>query len=84
MKSNENASFQLMVEQLRGVEDGLMTVLRELRKKIEALENERAGLFAEVENLKKVAEAKAGKLENEVSKLREEVKALKELLGENE
>jgi predicted nucleic acid-binding Zn-ribbon protein len=84
MKSNESVSFQLMVEQLKGVENGLMTVLRELRKKIEALEKERASLLAEVENLKKVAEAKAGKLENEVSKLREEVKALKELLGETE
>lgn len=84
MKSNESVSFQLMVEQLKGVENGLMTVLRELRKKIEALEKERASLLAEVENLKKVAEAKAGKLENEVSKLREEVKALKVLLGESE
>jgi len=73
-----------MVEQLKGVEEGLMKVLRELRKKIEVLENERTSLLAEVENLKRAAEAKAGKLESEVSRLREEVKALKELLGETE
>lgn len=84
MEMKERASFQLMVEQLKGVEEGLMKLLRELRKKIEALENERASLLAEVENLKKTAEAKASKLENEVNHLREEVKALKELLGETE
>jgi len=61
-----------------------MKVLGEMRKKIEVLEKERASLLAEVENLKKVAEAKAGKLESEVNKLREEVKELKELLGETE
>jgi len=84
MKMKERAGFQLMVEQLKGVEEGLMKVLRELRKKIEVLENERTSLLAEVENLKRAAEAKAGKLESEVSRLREEVKALKELLGETE
>jgi len=73
-----------MVKQLKDVEEGLMKMLKELRKKIELLENERASLLAEVENLKKAAEAKASKLESEVNKLREEVKALKELLGETE
>ncbi len=80
----ESANFQLMVNQLKGVEEGFMKLLRDLRKKIEALENEKAGLLAEVENLKKAAEAKASKLESEVNNLRDEVKALKELLGETE
>lgn len=83
MEMKEKASFQIMVE-LKGVEEDLMKLLRDLRKNIEVLENERASLLAEVENLKKVAEAKAGKLESEVNKLREEVKALKELLSEPE
>jgi len=80
----ESANFQLIVNQLKGVEEGFMKLLRDLRKKIEVLENEKVSLLAEVENLKKAAEAKASKLESEVNNLRDEVKALKELLGETE
>jgi hypothetical protein len=37
--------------------------------------------MTEIENLRKVAESRANALENEVSMLREEVKSLKDLLG---
>jgi len=57
-----------------------VNVLSDLRGKIEALEGERAGLLAETKDLRKMAEARASKLKSEVTTLRKEVKALKELL----
>jgi len=41
---------------------------------------ERSALLAEAEELRKVAQSRADALENEVSQLRQEIKALKELL----
>ena len=49
-------------------------------KKIEKLEKEKAGLLAEIESLRDKGEAKACELENEVTMLRKEVKALENLL----
>jgi hypothetical protein len=46
-------------------------------EKIRALEAEKKNLLAEIEALKKVADAKAAALESEVGALREEVKTLK-------
>jgi uncharacterized protein (UPF0335 family) len=51
-------------------------------EKIRALEVEKKNLLTEIENLKKMADAKAHSLETEVGALREEVKALKTLVGE--
>ena len=59
-----------------------MSSLKKLRKKIESLESEKAGLLDEIETLKKAAKAKADSLENEVAALKEEVKAFKELLSD--
>ena len=61
-----------------------MGLLRNLREKIETLEKEKAGLLTEIKNLKEKGEAKARDLENEVTKLRKEVKALEELLNVKE
>ena len=61
-----------------------MELLRNLRKKIETLEKEKAGLLVEIEGLKEKGEAKAGELENEVTVLRKEVKALEKLLNVKE
>jgi uncharacterized protein (UPF0335 family) len=55
-----------------------------LRKKIETLEKEKAGLLAEIDSLKEKGEAKAHGLENEVTMLRKEVKALEKLLNVKE
>jgi len=57
-----------------------MELLKNLREKIEPLEKEKAGLLAEIESLKENGEAKARELENEVTMLRKEVKALETLL----
>jgi len=61
-----------------------MELLRSLRKKIETLEKEKAGLLAEIESLKEKGEAKAHELENEVTMLRKEVKTLEKLLNVKE
>ena len=69
---------------LKNTEKKFMELLRNLRKKIETLEREKAGLLAEIESLKEKGEAKAHELENEVTMLRKEVKALKTLLNAKE
>ena len=61
-----------------------MELLRNLRRKTETLEKEKAGLLAEIESLKEKGEAKARELENEVGMLGKEVKALEKLLNVKE
>jgi len=55
--------------------------LKGLVERIRALEAERQNLLMEVEELKKLADAKAKALESEISMLRDEVKSLRVLLG---
>lgn len=57
-----------------------MSTLRSIREKIEKLENEKADLLAELEDLREKAEIKANSLEDEVSELRKEAESLKEML----
>jgi len=69
------------LQALRNTERKFMELLRNLREKIEKLEKEKAGLLAEIESLKEKGETKALELENEVTTLRKEVKALEKLLN---
>jgi len=69
---------------LKNTEKKFMELLRNLREKIETLEKEKAGLLADIESLKEKGEAKAHELENEVTTLRKEVKALEKLLNVKE
>jgi hypothetical protein len=50
-------------------------------EKIRALETERRNLLLEIEELKKMADAKAKALESEIGMLRDEVKSLRILLS---
>ena len=50
-------------------------------EKIKSLEAEKKNLLVEIEGLKKMADAKAVALENEVGALRDEVKSLKVLMN---
>jgi len=61
-----------------------MSNLRNVVEKLKALETERKNLLLEIEELKKVADAKTKALESEISMLREEVKSLRILLGAEE
>jgi hypothetical protein len=58
--------------------------LKNTLDKIKALEAEKKNLLLELDGLKKVADAKANALEHEVGALRDEVKALKMLMGQPE
>lgn len=69
---------------LKEIHEGLTQTLRTLKKKIAKFETERTSLLVEIENLKKVAESRANALETEVDQLREELKALRDLLGTSE
>lgn len=55
--------------------------LKNTVEKIKTLEAEKKNLLAEIEGLKKIADAKAVSLESEVGALRDEVKSLKTLVG---
>jgi predicted nucleic acid-binding Zn-ribbon protein len=57
-----------------------MVTLKNLREKIENLENEKTKLLEEVKKLRKEAEGKAVALECEVAVLREEAESLKKML----
>jgi len=65
-----------------GVADGTtVSGIKGTVEQIRALETERRNLLLEIEELKKMADAKANALESEISMLRDEVKELRLLLG---
>ena len=80
----EKITINRGIEEIKRIETGLMQTLRELREKIQKLENEKADLIAEIEELRKAGEKKAGALEKEVTTLRKEAKSLKKLLESSE
>jgi len=57
-----------------------MLTLKELREKIEMLEDEKAHLLENVKDLRNEAEGKAIALECEVAVLREEAESLRKML----
>lgn len=61
-----------------------MSSLKDTIKKIKSLEAEKKNLLLEVEELKKMADAKANALESEIASLREEVKSLKNLMDQEQ
>jgi hypothetical protein len=61
-----------------------MSSLKSTIDKIKNLEIEKRDLLIEIEGLKKMADARANTLENEVGLLRDEVKSLKILIGPTE
>ena len=61
-----------------------MSNFKSIVERIRSLDTQRKNLLLEIEELKKMADAKAKALESEVSMLREEVKSLRVLLGAEE
>jgi len=80
----ERITIKGVIEEIKGIEKGLMQTLRNLREKIEKLESEKADFLAEIEELRKMGEERASALETEVATLRKEVKSMKTLLGDLE
>jgi predicted nucleic acid-binding Zn-ribbon protein len=61
-----------------------MSSLQKTIEKIKNLEAEKKGLLSEIDELKKLADAKASALEVEVASLREEAKTLKSLMAQGQ
>lgn len=78
----ERITIKGVIEEIKGIEKGLMQTSRNIREKIEKLESEKADLLAEIEKLRKVGEERVSALEREVATLRKEVESMKELLGD--
>jgi uncharacterized protein YlxW (UPF0749 family) len=62
----------------------LMSSFKSTVERIRALETERKNLLLEIEELKRMADAKAKALESEINMLRDEVKSLRTLLSGEE
>jgi uncharacterized protein (UPF0335 family) len=62
----------------------VMSSFKSTIERIRALESERKNLLLEIEELKKMADAKAKALESEINMLRDEVKSLRVLLSGEE
>ena len=62
----------------------IMSSFKSTIERIRALEAERRNLMLEIEELKKMADAKAKALESEINMLRDEVKSLRLLLSGEE
>ena len=83
-KEREKVTLKVMIEEIKGVERGLVQTLGDVREKIEKLKSERSDLLFEIEKLKRAGEEKASTLEKEILSLREEIESLKEILVDNE
>ena len=78
-KNNIELELNLPIE---GIHE--MSSLKATIEKIRSLEVEKRNLLIEIEELKKMADAKATSLENELNALRDEVNSLKTLLQDPE
>ena len=74
-KDNEELELNLP---LKGKSE--MSTLKNTIEKIRGLEEEKKSLLLEIEELKRMSEAKATALESEVKALREEIRSLKTLM----
>jgi CHASE3 domain sensor protein len=61
-----------------------MSSLKDTIEKIRNLETEKKSLLLEIEELEKMADAKATALESEIAALREEAKSLRNLMGQEQ
>ena len=81
IRNLENENCKEPVEKPRSSEN---ENFKEIIQRLRNLQTERKSLLLEIEELKKMAEAKATDLENEVSALRDEINSLKMLMTESE
>lgn len=85
-KSNEKTAQQPQVKELicklREIQVGLQNSLTHLQQTLAKFESD-PEIVASLENAKRDAEARASSLETEVKQLREELEAIKDLLGFN-
>ncbi len=81
-KTSEAPKIKDLIEKLWEIQLGLKQNLADLQQKLGTLDSE-PEWWVSLENAKKDAESKASDLEAEVKQLREELRAIKDLLGLN-
>ena len=79
-KTAQEPTMEELVCRLREIQVGLKRSLADLQQKLGELDSE-PELSTSLENAKRDAEARASSLEAEVKQLREELKAIRDLLG---
>ncbi len=77
----KKGNLNQIVNEVKEIHEGLKKSLANLRDRISLLETDRADLLLEIERLKNLAESRAGTLEIEIGQLRQEINALKDILG---
>lgn len=80
--SSDNTKIETAISKLEKIRVGLKENLVDLHKNLEAINSE-PELLLGIENFKRTTETRASNLEVEVKQLRQEIKALRELLGLN-
>ncbi len=74
-------TFSGLIQRLTAIRSGLIQNRNNLRRNLEILEAERSGVLFEMETFRRDAESKAEVLEDDITRLREEIRCLRELLG---
>ncbi len=82
--ATEVAKISDLAKKVAEIRNELIQVQKTLHAKISEFETERHSFVQELGDLQEDAEFRAEALESEVSRLREEIKSLKELLGSGE
>ncbi len=77
----KKGNLNQIVMEVKEIHEGLKKSLANLRDRISLLETDRADLLLEIERLKNLAESRAGTLEIEIGQLRQEINALRDILG---
>lgn len=80
-KPEQNDTLSGLIHRLVEIRSGLIQNRDNLRRNLEILEAERSGVLFEMEAFRKDAESKAVVLEDDINRLREEIRCLRELLG---
>lgn len=80
-QSQRTVNVKNKAERIMRIHGELMQTIKALKEKIAKLQSEKSNLMTEIENLRKMAEARVVTLETEVGQMREEAKSLRDLLG---
>jgi predicted nucleic acid-binding Zn-ribbon protein len=76
----QSPKIEELVGKLKEIQSGLKHNLADLQQKLAAIDSE-PELFSSLLNARRDAESRANNLEAEIKRLREELKAIKDLLG---
>ena len=79
-KAAEEPKMEELICRLREIQVGLRNNLADLHQKLAAFDSQ-PEILASLENARLDAEARASSLEAEIKQLREELEAIKEMLG---